>query len=117
LWLRLCRQSFAGAGILACKSCRAARAGASSDVKRLVREQLDSVFTATSHPSQVRVSPPVPDPRGRGWTACVRAELRSVTGNALGTQTYRLFISEGAISDRRHIDGGDTCISEKYDPV
>ena len=43
------------------------------DVKHMVREKLDSVFTAASNPGEVQVSPPRRDLRGQGWTACVRA--------------------------------------------
>src|SRR5438309_9668549 len=51
------------------------------DVKRMVREKLDSVFTAASSPGQVEVSPPRRDPRGQGWSACVRAlQLTSANG-------------------------------------
>src|SRR5215510_2680134 len=50
------------------------------DVKRLVGQKLDSVFTSGSQPTHVRVSAPLHDPRGPGWTACVRAELTSVVG-------------------------------------
>ena len=57
------------------------------DLKRLVGEKLDSVFVSTSRPANVRVSQPMHDPRGPGWTACVRAELTSVMGQPLGTQT------------------------------
>src|SRR5712671_7005901 len=71
------------------------------DVGRLIHEQLDSVFIATSYPRQVRVSPPHHEPYGSGWSACVRAELTSVTGTPLGTETYRVTISGGAIVDRR----------------
>ena len=39
------------------------------DVKRIVAEKLDSVFTAASLPKQVRVSLPRHDLRGPGWTA------------------------------------------------
>ena len=78
------------------------------DVKRLVREKLDSVFAAASHPRQVRVSPPRHEVRGVGWTVCVRAELDSVTGKPLGTQTYRVTISGGVITDRRRIEAEET---------
>src|SRR5258708_38978699 len=71
------------------------------DVKRLVREKLDAVFTANSYPRHVRISSPLHDPKGSGWTACVRAELTSVMGKPLGTQTYRISISGGAILDRQ----------------
>src|SRR5438445_13679248 len=50
------------------------------DVKRLMRENLESVFTAASHPARMRVSTPRREPAGSGWTACVRADVSSVTG-------------------------------------
>ncbi|MTV14934.1 MULTISPECIES: hypothetical protein [Bradyrhizobium] len=87
------------------------------DVKRLVAGKLDSVFTAGSQPTHVRVSAPLHDPRGTGWTACVRAELTSVIGKPLGTQTYRVFINEGAIFDRRQVEADDNCVTETYEPV
>jgi hypothetical protein len=91
--------------------------GTPPDVKRLVAEKLDSVFTPASRPSQIRVSQPLHDPRGLGWIACVRAEIVSVTGKPLGTQTYRIFISDGVILDRRHIEAEDTCVTESYEPI
>jgi hypothetical protein len=87
------------------------------DVKRLVREKLDSVFTAASYPRQVRVSPPHHEPNGSGWTACVRADLTSVMGKPLGAETYRITISGGAIIDRRRAGADDTCASESYEPI
>ena len=87
------------------------------DVGRLVRENLDSVFVATSNPRQVRVSPPHRDLHESGWTACVRAELTSAMGKPLGAQTYSVTISSGAIIDRRHVDADDNCASESYEPV
>ena len=87
------------------------------DVKRLVAEKLDAVFTAASHPTHVQVSAPLHDLRGRGWTACVRAELTSVMGKPLGMQTYRITITEGVIADRQRIDADDTCNSESYEPI
>jgi hypothetical protein len=87
------------------------------DVKRLLSEKLDSVFTAASRPTAVRVSTPRPELRGAGWTACVKAELTSVTGKPLGTQTYRITISNGLIYDRRQVEADDTCTSESYEPI
>ena len=84
------------------------------DVKRLVREKLDTLFTAASNPRNVRVSPPLREARGAGWTACVRAELTSVMGKPLGAETYRVTISGGMISDRRR---DDDCASETYEPI
>lgn len=87
------------------------------DVKRMLKEKLDSVFTAASQPSNVRVSEPRPNLRGPGWTACIKAEVVSVTGKPVGTQTYRIEISDGVIADRRQIEPEDTCISENYEPI
>src|SRR5215831_1806689 len=87
------------------------------DVRRLVREGLDSVFVAGSSPQHVQVSPPHQDPRGQGWTACVRAEVNGATGHPLGVQTYRLLINSGVVIDRRRVEPEDTCETESYEPI
>jgi hypothetical protein len=88
------------------------------DVKQMVREKLDSVFTAASNPGQVQVSPPRRDLRGQGWTACVRAlQLTSANGKPLGPQTFRITISGGVIIDRRRVEAEDSCTSESYEPI
>jgi hypothetical protein len=87
------------------------------DVKRILAEKLDAVFTAASQPRQVQVSAPQHDLRGPGWTACVKAELTSVTGKPLGMQTYRITIVDGAVSDRRHIETDDNCATASYEPI
>jgi predicted small lipoprotein YifL len=87
------------------------------DVKQLLRDKLDAVFTAASHPRHVRVSPPRRDTSGSGWTVCVKAELTSVTGRSLGTQTYRATISGGVILDRRRVEDGDGCAAEVYEGI
>jgi hypothetical protein len=80
----------------------------SPDVKQLVRDQLNSVFVNTSSPHDVRVSQPLHDPRGSG-------KVNSATGKPIGTETYRITISEGQIVDRRR--DNDNCISETYQPI
>jgi hypothetical protein len=87
------------------------------DARQLVREKLDSVFINTSNPRQVRVSPPHRDLHGSGWTTCVRAELTSVMGKPLGTETYYVTISSGVIIDRRRAVAEDNCASESYEPI
>src|SRR5712664_3592185 len=87
------------------------------DVGRLIHEQLDSVFIATSYPRELQVSPPHHEPQGSGWTACVRAELTSAMGKPLGAQTYRITISGGVIIDRRRAEAEDNCASETYQPI
>ncbi len=87
------------------------------NVRQLVHDQLDSVFVSTSDPQNVRVSRPVHDPQGPGWTACVRAEVNSATGTPIGTETYRITIDDGQIVDRRRVDSDDNCTSEDYQPI
>jgi hypothetical protein len=87
------------------------------DVRELVRKNLNSVFTAASNPRRVQVSPPRRELRGAGWTACVKAELTSVTNKPLGAATYRIVISSGMIADRRRAEPEDNCGSESYEPV
>jgi hypothetical protein len=87
------------------------------DVKRLVREKLDWLFTAASNPRGVRVSPPLRDVRGAGWAACVSAELTSVMGKPLAAETYRVIISGDTITDRRRAEPDDNCASETYEPI
>jgi len=87
------------------------------DVKRVVREQIDLVFLTTSNPREVHVAPPRHEPRGPGWTACVRAQLTSATGSALGPQTYIVTINGGKVVDRRRAEAVDTCGTETYEPI
>jgi len=87
------------------------------DVRKIIREQLDMVFLATSYPRDVQVAPPHHEARGTGWTSCVRAQLTAVTGTALGPQTYIVIISGGKIVDRRRAEAEDICASESYEPI
>jgi hypothetical protein len=87
------------------------------DVRQLVRDRLDTVFVNTSYPRDVRVSAARRDLGGSGWSACVRAELTSVMGKPLGTETYRITVSGGAIIDRRRAEAADNCANESYEPI
>jgi hypothetical protein len=87
------------------------------DVKRLMRENLEQVFTAASQPVHVRVSAPRHEPSGVNWTACVMADLNSVMGKPLGSQTYRLTVAGNTIINRRRAEDDDNCTSETYEPV
>jgi hypothetical protein len=99
------------------KEAEPARLDPQPDVKQLLRDKLDSVFTAASRPRHVRVSPPRRQPNGPGWTVCVKAELTSVVGRSLGTQTYLATISGGVILDRRRVEAEDNCASETYEGI
>jgi hypothetical protein len=87
------------------------------DVKRVVREQIEFVFLSTSNPREVHVATPHREVRGPGWTACVRAQLTSATGSALGPQTYIVTITGGKVVDRRRAEADDICGSESYEPI
>ena len=87
------------------------------DVKALVRQNLNSVFTAASNPRRVQVSPPHHELSGAGWTACVKAELTSVTNKPLRAETYRITIGGGKIDDRRRAEPLDNCASEAFEPI
>ncbi|HXH42577.1 MAG TPA: hypothetical protein VNK51_01870 [Bradyrhizobium sp.] len=87
------------------------------DVKRVVREQIDAVFLATSYPREVQVAPPHRELRGPGWTACVRAQLTSATGAPLGAQTYIVTLNGGKVVDRRRAEADDICGTETYEPI
>jgi hypothetical protein len=99
------------------KEAEPARLDPEPNVKQLLRDKLDSVFTAASHPRHVRVSAPRREPNGSGWTACIKAELTSVTGRSLGTQTYLATIGGGVILDRRRVEADDNCASETYEGI
>jgi hypothetical protein len=87
------------------------------DVKRLMRDNLEQVFTAASQPTHIRVSAPHREPSGTNWTVCVRADLNSVIGKPLGDQTYRLTLAGNTIIDRRRVEDEDNCASESYEPI
>ncbi|WFU28025.1 hypothetical protein QA649_17915 [Bradyrhizobium sp. CB1717] len=87
------------------------------DIKRVVREQIDVVFLATSYPREIHVAPPHHEARGPGWTACVRAQLTSATGTPLGAQTYVVTINGGKVIDRRRAEADDICGTETYEPI
>ena len=87
------------------------------DVRKMVQEKLDSVFTAQSNPQNVRASEARHELRGLGWTACVRAELTSANGKPLGEETYRISINGGVIIDRRRALPEDDCDTQSYRPI
>jgi predicted small lipoprotein YifL len=87
------------------------------DVRRMVREKLDSVFTAQSNPQHVQVSEARHELRGLGWTACVKAELTSASGKPLGQETYRISIDSGVIIDRRRAMPEDGCDIQTFQPI
>jgi hypothetical protein len=43
--------------------------------------------------------------------------LTFATGKPLGTQTYRITISDSTVIDRRRVEAEDTCASETFEPI
>jgi biotin carboxyl carrier protein len=86
-------------------------------VAAIVREQLNSMFLASSSPRNVQVSPAHRDPRAVDSTACVKADVTSATGRPMMGQIYRIKIAQGKIVDRRPSDNEDNCLSETYEPI
>ena len=87
------------------------------DARQMVREKLDQVFTAQSNAQHVQVSEARHELRGRGWIACVKAELTSATGKLLGEETYVISINSGVIIDRRRALPEDACDTQTYQPI
>lgn len=87
------------------------------DIKQMVRDNLNAVFVSTSNPRAVQVSPPHPNLRGPGWTACVRAELTNAVGKPLGTETYLISVEGGVILDRQRAAVGENCMFEPYESI
>lgn len=91
--------------------------GAAPDVKQLVRDNVASIFVASAHASNIAVSPPRRDPRGPGWIACVKANVSGMSNQAIGLQTYVVFIEGGRIWNRHRADADDKCDAESYEPL
>src|ERR1700741_1445916 len=83
------------------------------DVGLIVSNNVSAVFTTASAPSNIKVSFPVPAKYG-GWQACVRAQVRNVTGRSMGTQTYLVNIDHGLIGRRERVDDSHWCANEAY---
>jgi len=99
------------------KSAQAPALESEPDARSMVRDKLDSVFTAQANPQHVQVSEARHELRGLGWNACVKAELTSASGKPLGLETYRIVIENGVIIDRRRALPEDGCDMQTYQPI
>jgi hypothetical protein len=86
------------------------------DVHLIVRNNISAIFTTAASPSNISVSLPVPAKYG-GWTTCVRASARGITGRSLGTQTYLVNIEHDQISLREHVDDTHWCTKETFESL
>lgn len=87
------------------------------DIRKLLNDASNSVFTPESHATNIRISAPRRMPNGPGWTVCVRADLTSVIGRPIGTQTYLATIENSVVADRHRSDENDNCDTETYTPL
>ena len=85
------------------------------DAKQLVRDNIATIFTASSHPSDIVVSPPRRNPRGSGWTACIKASVMAMSNQSIGMQTYVVSIENGKIWNRHRAAAEDKCDAEHYE--
>jgi len=86
------------------------------DVHLIVRNNISTIFMAAASPSNISVSFPVPAQYG-GWTTCVKALARGITGRSLGTQTYLVNIEHDRISQREHVDDAHWCAKETFESL
>jgi hypothetical protein len=86
------------------------------DVHLIVRNNISAIFTAGASPSNISVSLPVPAQYG-GWTTCVKASARGITGRSLGAQTYLVHIEHDQISQREHVDYTHWCAKETFESL
>jgi hypothetical protein len=87
------------------------------DIRKLLHDNPNSVFTPESHATNVRISELRRMPSGPGWTVCVKADLTSVIGRPIGTQTYLATIENDVIADRHRSGENDNCDTETYTPL
>jgi hypothetical protein len=86
------------------------------DVHLIVRSDISAIFVAAALPSNISVSFPVPAKYG-GWTTCVKATARGITGGSLGMQIYLVNIEHDRISQREHVDGTHWCAKETFEAL
>jgi hypothetical protein len=87
------------------------------DIRLLVRNNIEAIFTAAAMPSHISISAPLRAKKG-GWTTCVRAATIGITGKTLGVQTYLIGIDHGQIGQRDRVDDATHwCGRETYEPL
>jgi hypothetical protein len=87
------------------------------DVRALVQGGLKDIFLDSAHPSDIRISPPLPGVLGVTWIACIKASISGVAGNPIGVETLQLEITGGKIRDRRRADERGPCSQTSYEPL
>ena len=83
------------------------------DSARLIRENLKSVFTESSQPSNVRLSGLRRNLDDAGWNLCIKAIVTTLNKAKLA-RTYVVQFDRGEIGLRRTATPADGCEAEQY---
>ncbi|MET4347080.1 hypothetical protein ABIC08_007703 [Bradyrhizobium sp. RT9b] len=87
------------------------------NIPDVVRNELATLFVDGSSPRNIAVTDARRDPRSQQWTACLKADVNSVTGSSLGPQAYLIVVSGNRIVDRRRIDLDGQCSLGPFKPI
>jgi hypothetical protein len=88
-------------------------ADAAPDVKALVRDRRQELFTGTV--DSVLVGPP--HPKGQHWMFCMKASARNASNQPMRPQLYLVEIDANVVGDRLPVDGAHWCAREPLEPV
>ena len=80
------------------------------DVRALVLADPNGLFLSSANPTNIRISP-------GSWTACVKANVVGMSGNAINDQVLQIEIVGNKIRDRKRADAGGPCLSAAYEPL
>ena len=83
------------------------------DAARLLKDNLQLVFTENSQPTNVRLSGLRRNPASTGWYVCIKATVTTINKSKLA-RTYVVPFERGEIGLRRPPTPEDGCETEQY---
>ena len=88
------------------------------DHRKLIAENLKTLFAADAHVRNVSVSElrQVPSPAGLIWGACVRLSATAITGRPTAPRIFVVTFLRNTIADRRSASGDD-CAGATFVPL
>jgi hypothetical protein len=87
------------------------------DVRALVEADPNGLFLHSANPTNIRISQAQQAIPGGSWTACVKANVTGMSGNAINDQVLQVEIIGGKIRDRRRADANSPCMFAVYEPL
>jgi hypothetical protein len=87
------------------------------DVRALVLADPNGLFLSSANPTNVRISQAQPAIPGLSWTACIKANVTGMGGNAINDQILQVEIVGNKIRDRKRAEAGSPCLSAVYEPL